>query len=73
MINPQFVVDGHTFDDPDSDLAGDGQFAPFMIFMPAEQDYLHGTFATRAEAERWIADGARWSENVGSPDNIERK
>lgn len=50
-----FVVDGHTYKNEESDLAGDGQFAPFYVFDIAAQDYLPGTFPTRNQAQA-IAD-----------------
>lgn len=50
-INPRYVVDGHVTADEDSDLAGDGEHAPFRIFHPETQDYLPGKFATRAQAQ----------------------
>lgn len=51
----RYVVDGHITEDPDSDLDGYGQFAPFRIFVPDRQDYLPGTYATREEAQT-VAD-----------------
>jgi hypothetical protein len=62
-LHPRYIVDGHTFDDEESDLTGDGQFPPFRIFMPDEQDYLPGTYPTReaaqAEADRLNAPVSR--------------
>lgn len=49
--NDDFQVDGHLFDDPDSDQAFDGEFAPFQIFMPRLQRYLPEKYDARAEAE----------------------
>jgi hypothetical protein len=49
--NPRFVVDGHTYDDPDSDLASDGEFAPFYVFDTERQKNVEGPFETRGEAE----------------------
>lgn len=46
----QWVVDGHTHDNPDSDLQGDGQFAPFWVFDPEGQRYVAGPFDKREDA-----------------------
>ena len=53
--NPDFVIDGHLFDDPESELDSDGEFAPFMIFMPRLQRHLPERYDTRAEAEAGLA------------------
>lgn len=47
----RYCVDGHQFDNPESDLLGDGGFAPFYVFDIAAQAYLPYQFATRADAE----------------------
>lgn len=47
----RYVVDGHEFENPESDLLGDGQFPPFRILDIEAQDYLPGVYNTRAEAE----------------------
>lgn len=56
---PNFIVDGHEYDNEDSDLAGDGEFAPFYVFDIEGQDYLPGTYPTReaAQAEADRANG----------------
>ena len=50
-MNREVFVDGHEYDDPDSDLAGDGQFAPFYVFDADLQRNVAGPFDSRAEAE----------------------
>ncbi|WP_425902475.1 hypothetical protein [Agrobacterium radiobacter] len=50
----KFCVDGHEFENEESALAGDGEFAPFRIFDIENQDYLPGTYPTREEAENNI-------------------
>ena len=45
-----YCVDGYEFPTDDSNLAGDGEFPPFLIFDTRKQDYLPGSYATRAEA-----------------------
>lgn len=45
------TVDGHMFDDSDSDLAGDGEFPPFRLFVANAQNYLSGTYTTREAAQ----------------------
>jgi hypothetical protein len=47
-----FYVDGHETDDPESNLAPDYDHAPFMVFDIAQQDYVGGMFATRADAQK---------------------
>jgi hypothetical protein len=47
----RYFVDGLEYDHPDAMFAGDGQFAPFVIFDADAQDNLPGEYATRAEAE----------------------
>jgi hypothetical protein len=49
--SPTYCVDGREFDDFDSPETGDGQFAPFRIFVPDQQDYIPGTYETRAHAQ----------------------
>lgn len=53
--NPPFVVDGHEFDDEDSNLAGDGNYPPFYIFDTARQQNLPGSYSKRENAQ-FIAD-----------------
>lgn len=48
---PELCVDGHESDDPDSPLAGDGEFAPFYVFDIDAQDNRPGSYPTRAEAQ----------------------
>lgn len=47
----RYSVDGHENADPDSPLAGDGQFGPFRIFDINAQEYLPGLFFRRDEAQ----------------------
>jgi hypothetical protein len=47
----KYSVDGHEFENEESNLAGDGQFPPFRIFDINAQDYLPGIYASRADAE----------------------
>ena len=47
----RYCVDGHEFENHDSELLGDGQFPPFYIFDIQEQDNLPGSYPTRKEAE----------------------
>lgn len=54
-LHPRYVVDGHMAENEESDLDGFGQFPPFRIFMPDEQDYLPETYQTR-EAAQAVAD-----------------
>jgi hypothetical protein len=54
-IGPRFVVDGHEFANEDSEMLGDGQFAPFQIFDVQEQHNRPTEYATREEAQA-IAD-----------------
>lgn len=62
--NPRYCVDGHEFNNVDSEMAGDGQFAPFRVFDTKAQDYLPGTYATRVDAERAIpATSAVWNDD----------
>lgn len=49
--NPEFIVDGFDFDDPDSMQSSDGAFPPFRIFHSASQNYIPGEYQVRAEAE----------------------
>lgn len=44
-------VDGHTYPDPESDCAGDGQFPPFAVFDVDAQENLLPYYLTRAQAE----------------------
>lgn len=53
--NPKLCVDGHEFADRESNLTGDGKFAPFRIFDTDAQDYLPGEYPTRAAAENALA------------------
>jgi hypothetical protein len=48
----RYCVDGHTFADAESDLAGDGAFPPFRVFHIESQDYIGGTYTTREAAQR---------------------
>lgn len=52
--NPLYVVDGHEFDDEDSALLGDGQFAPFRVFDTVAQQHLALKFGTREDAEAFV-------------------
>lgn len=47
----RYCVDGHLFENEDSDLAGDGEFAPFYVFNIEAQDYLLPPYPSRAEAQ----------------------
>lgn len=47
----RFIVDGYEFDDPDSNLAADGEFAPFLIFDIEQQDYVDVKFDDRTVAQ----------------------
>lgn len=49
--NPRYVVDGHEFENADSNLMGDGTFPPFLIFNTDAQDHLPQTYQTRGAAE----------------------
>jgi hypothetical protein len=49
--NPRYVVDGHEAENEESNLAGDGEFPPFRVLDTDAQNYLPGTYKTRAEAE----------------------
>lgn len=54
LINPNgidYCVDGYEFPDEESNLAGDGQFAPFRVFNINAQDYVGGTYTTREAAQ----------------------
>jgi hypothetical protein len=53
--NPRYVVDGHEAKNKESCLAGDGQFPPFRVLDTDAQNYLPGTYKTRAEAEKAAA------------------
>ena len=53
--NPPYVVDGHEFDDEDSNLTGDGNFPPFYVFDTERQRNLPGRHPTR-EAAQALAD-----------------
>ena len=50
-LEPSFCVDGHEYDDPESNMLGDGQWAPFRVFDINAQGYLPGEYNTRQEAE----------------------
>lgn len=58
--NPKLVVDGHEFPDEESELSGDGQYAPFYIFDTDAQDYLPGTYESREEAEAALSSMEGW-------------
>lgn len=51
----KYCVDGHEFPEEESNLAGDGEFAPFRIFDIEAQDYLPGTYETRGGAENALS------------------
>lgn len=51
----RFCVDGHEFENEESDMLGDGEFAPFMVFDIEKQDYCAGTYETRLAAQK-VAD-----------------
>jgi hypothetical protein len=44
-------VDGHEFPYPESNLAGDGKYAPFRVFDITAQDYVGEQHPTRDDAE----------------------
>lgn len=50
-LNPRYVVDGHEFENEESNMAGDGNFPPFRIFDTDKQDYVGPEYPTRAAAE----------------------
>lgn len=55
---PRFlVIDGHEFDDQDSNLMSDtpGTFPPFYVFDVDGQDYVSGPLPTINAAERLMA------------------
>jgi hypothetical protein len=47
----RYCVDGHEFENAESNLAGDGQFPPFWIFDIQAQDYVGPTYETREAAQ----------------------
>jgi hypothetical protein len=54
-MRTHYVVDGHEFPEPESNLTGDGKHAPFYVFRVDTQAYLPGAYATRHQAEA-VAD-----------------
>lgn len=58
----RYCVDGHEYEDPESNLAGDGEFPPFRVFDIEEQDWLGTPYDTReaaqVEADRLNSEGA---------------
>jgi hypothetical protein len=44
-------VDGHEFDNPESNWAGDGEFPPFVVFDIDAQENLPPYYATRSQAQ----------------------
>jgi hypothetical protein len=54
--NREVVIDGHEFDDEDSNLLGDGDFPPFAVFSTGQQEYVETGFSSRADAKKWARD-----------------
>lgn len=50
MSKLNLCVDGHEFENEESDFLGDGAFPPFMIFDIEGQTYLPGEYASREKA-----------------------
>lgn len=48
-------VEGHFFQNAESDLAIDGKFPPFYIFDSELQGHLAGPFDTKKAARDWAA------------------
>jgi hypothetical protein len=46
-----YCVDGHEFENADSEMLGDGNFPPFVVFNISKQENEPGEFATREDAE----------------------
>lgn len=50
-----YCVDGHEFDNEESNLAGDGRYAPFRVFDIAAQDYVGPTYSTTDAAMHGVS------------------
>ncbi len=78
LASPQYVVDGHEFDQteaPDAWLVTGGLFPPFRVFSVDTQEHIGGDYRTRDEAQAAadklnglperivVRDGAIWKGN----------
>lgn len=77
MATIRYVVDGHEFDNEESDLLGDGQFPPFRIFDVQKQRYIDdNTYKTRDEATKIaniLNDSDKALDELPTVDDLQEK